>query len=144
MTDLVQLLILTASGLSCLPASRWHMINVALDYHTKRAAYQAGCIWSQATTRQMEVLSPTECEWKQQTIIWTSLPPITEGCQQLTKYGCKIPAEVDANAIGLACHVLNCAAVTVKVIAKMWLAEYCVDSIIYMPNEHASDKCVLF
>ena len=27
--------------------------SAALDYHTKRAAYHAGCIWGQAPTRQM-------------------------------------------------------------------------------------------
>ena len=50
--------------------------SVALEYHTKRAAYQ--------------VLIPSE--WmglKQQdnswTIIWASLPPIAESCQQLKK-----------------------------------------------------------
>ena len=54
--------------------------SAALEYHTKRAAYQ--------------VLIPSE--WmglKQQdnswTIIWTSLPPIAESCQQLKKCGCK-------------------------------------------------------
>ena len=34
--------------------------SAALDYHTKRAAYQAGCIWGQAITRQMEILCPSE------------------------------------------------------------------------------------
>ena len=40
--------------------------SAALDYHTKPAAYQAGCILGQAITRQMEILSPPECGWKQQ------------------------------------------------------------------------------
>ena len=35
-------------------------IPPALDYHIKRAAYQTGYIWDQATTRQMEILSPSE------------------------------------------------------------------------------------
>ena len=67
--------------------------NAALEYHIKRASYQAGCIWGQATTRQMEILSPSEWGWKQQDnswqIIWTSLPPVAESCKQLTKCGCK-------------------------------------------------------
>ena len=53
--------------------------SAALEYHTKRAAYQ--------------VLIPSE--WmglKQQdnswAIIWASLPPIAESCQQLNKCGC--------------------------------------------------------
>ena len=29
--------------------------NATLDYHIKRASHQAGCIWSQATTSQMEI-----------------------------------------------------------------------------------------
>ena len=32
--------------------------SAALDYHTKLAAYQAGCIWGQAIT--MEILCPSE------------------------------------------------------------------------------------
>ena len=40
--------------------------NAALEYHIKRASYQAGCICGQATTRQMGILSPSEWGWKQQ------------------------------------------------------------------------------
>ena len=67
--------------------------NAALEYHIKRASYQAGCIWGQATTRQMEILRPSEWGWKQQDnswqIVWKSLPPVAESCKQLTKCGCK-------------------------------------------------------
>ena len=67
--------------------------SAALDYHTKRAAYQAGCIWCEAITRQMEILSPSEWEWKQQDnswqIVWASLPSVGESCKQLTKCKCK-------------------------------------------------------
>ena len=52
----------------------------------------------------------------------------------------RLPAGVDANVICLACHVLNFAAVTMKGDYKMWSVEYCVESIIFMPNEYASDK----
>ena len=38
--------------------------SAAMDFHTKRTAYQAGCIWGQAITRQMEILSPSEWGWK--------------------------------------------------------------------------------
>ena len=37
-----------------------HTTHAALVQHTKRAAYQAGCIWSQSTLRQMEVENPTD------------------------------------------------------------------------------------
>ena len=67
--------------------------RAALFQHTKRAAYQAGCIWSQSTLRQMELESPSQWGWQQQDnswqILWTTLPPIAESCQQLTKCGCQ-------------------------------------------------------
>ena len=40
-----------------------HQTSAALDYHTKHAAYQAGCIWGQAITRQKEILRPSEWGW---------------------------------------------------------------------------------
>ena len=67
--------------------------RAALFQHTKCAAYQAGCIWSQSTLRQMELESPSQWGWQQQDnswqILWTTLPPIAESCQQLTKCGCQ-------------------------------------------------------
>ena len=51
----------------------------------------------------------------------------------------RLPAGVDANAICLACHVLNFAAVTMKGDYRNVVR----GSIIYMPNEYASDKFVL-
>ena len=67
--------------------------RAALVQHTKRAAYQAGCIWSQSALRQMELESPSEWGWQQQgnswQIVWTTLPAIAESCQQLTKCGCQ-------------------------------------------------------
>ena len=41
-----------------------HPTSAASEYHTKRAAHQACCIWGQAFTRQMDVLSPFEWGWK--------------------------------------------------------------------------------
>ena len=65
----------------------------ALLQHVRRAAYQAGCIWSQSTVCQPEVPSPAEWGWRrngeQWDIIWTELSPIVESCQQLTKCACK-------------------------------------------------------
>ena len=67
--------------------------RAALVQHSKQAAYQAGCIWSQSTLRQMELEIPGEWGWQQQDncwqILWTTLPPIAESCQQLTKCGCQ-------------------------------------------------------
>ena len=68
--------------------------RAALTEHTKRATYQAGCIWSQATLCHMENDSPGEWGWKKQgntwQTFWTSLPPVAESCKELTKCGCKI------------------------------------------------------
>lgn len=65
----------------------------ALIEHTKRAVYQAGCIWSQAAICNMENESPGDWGWKKNgdmwTTVWSKLPPIAESCQQLTKCGCK-------------------------------------------------------
>ena len=36
----------------------------AAPQHTKRAAYQAGCIWAQATQRQSKAESPADWGWK--------------------------------------------------------------------------------
>ena len=65
----------------------------ALKEHVKRAAYQAGCIWSQSTLSQPETEDPANWGWKKNgdlwQIVWTELPPIAESCKQLTKCGCK-------------------------------------------------------
>jgi hypothetical protein len=65
--------------------------QAALLQHTKRAAYQAGCIWSQSTLSQPETPSPADWGWTQHVdlwkICWTTLSPIAESCRQLTKCG---------------------------------------------------------
>lgn len=75
--------------------------QAALLQHVKRAAYVAGCIWSQSTLRQPETQSPADWGWTKKDdlwqVLWTNLPPIAESCQQLTKCGCK-----------LQCHVGRC------------------------------------
>ena len=67
--------------------------RASLLQHVKRAAYQAGCIWSQATVCQPHPESPADWGWVKNGdilhIYWTTLPPISEGCQQLTKCACK-------------------------------------------------------
>ena len=79
--------------------------SAALEYHTKRAAYQ--------------VLIPSE--WmglKQQdsswTIIWASLPPIAESCQQLKKCGCKTSCNGRCKCYRLSLPCAEFSAVTMK------------------------------
>jgi hypothetical protein len=68
--------------------------QAALKEHVKRATYQAGCIWSQAIISQPEVHSPSNWGWEKcgegWTILWTTMPPIATGCQELTKCRCKV------------------------------------------------------
>ncbi len=68
--------------------------RAALMQHLKCSAYQAGCIWSQATVCQPETLSPAVWGWTKEADIWktcwTTLPPIATSCQELTKCGCKM------------------------------------------------------
>lgn len=65
----------------------------ALIEHTRRAAFQAGCVWAQSIICNMENESPGDWGWIKRgdiwEIEWTKLPPIAESCQQLTKCGCK-------------------------------------------------------
>lgn len=65
----------------------------ALIEHTRRAAYQAGCIWGQSIISNMETECPGEWGWNKMgdiwQIVWTKLAPIAQSCQQLTKCGCK-------------------------------------------------------
>ena len=67
--------------------------SAALIQHVKRSAYQAGCIWGQATVCKMQTESPANWGWQKDgevwQVFWTTLPPIAQSCQQLTKCGCK-------------------------------------------------------
>ena len=67
--------------------------QAALLQHAKRAAYQAGVIWSQAIVSQPQTQSPKDWGWIQEAgvwkIVWTALEPIASVCQELTKCGCK-------------------------------------------------------
>lgn len=67
--------------------------RAALLQHTRHAAFQAGCVWAQATQCQPEVESPADwgCQkvgedWH---VFWTANSPIAKSCKQLTKCGCK-------------------------------------------------------
>ena len=67
--------------------------SAALKEHAKRAAYQAGIIWAQASIPNSDISSPAEWGWSQDgeswQICWTTLPPIAASCQELTKCACK-------------------------------------------------------
>ena len=67
--------------------------SAALKEHIKRAAYQAGAVWGQATVTQPVLPSPAEWGWKLQgqrwLANWTTLPPIAASCQELAKCSCK-------------------------------------------------------
>lgn len=64
-----------------------------LREHAKRAAYQAGIIWGQATISRPDTSSPADWGWTQRgetwQICWSTLSPIAASCQQLTKCSCK-------------------------------------------------------
>ena len=66
--------------------------QAALREHAKRAAYQAGIIWGQATISNPDTSSPAEWGWTQKgetwQICWTTLSPIAASCRQLTKCSC--------------------------------------------------------
>ena len=86
-------------------------ILAALVYHTKRAIYQASCICDQSTFHQMEIESPADCGWEKQgdywQVIWTTLPAITNSCQQLTKCGCDCHGRCKCYRSGLPCTALG-------------------------------------
>jgi len=72
----------------CIPPTQ-----ASLRQHAKRAAYQGGIIWGQATEPKPTLPSPSDWGWFKQgdiwQIHWTDLPPIAVSCQQLTKCGCQ-------------------------------------------------------
>lgn len=67
--------------------------RAALMEHAKRAAYQSGIIWGQATIPNPETSTPADWGWirtgETWQICWTALPPIAACCQELTKCSCK-------------------------------------------------------
>ena len=80
--------------------------QAALILHSKRAAFQAVCIWGQETTIfQMETKSLAYWGWKKQDDIWqmfwTVFPPIAQSCQQPMKSGCK--TEFRGSFLGYIC-----------------------------------------
>ena len=63
--------------------------QAALVQHSKRAAYQAACIWSQSVMRQPETQNPADWGWTLENDIWktcwSTLQPIATNCQELAK-----------------------------------------------------------
>ena len=84
----------------------------ALKEHAKRAAYEAGHIWSQAIVRQPEPQCPSEWGWFKEDdswkLFWTALAPIAKSCQELTKCGCKTQCSGRCKCfrLGLSCTPL--------------------------------------
>ena len=69
--------------------------RAALLEHTKRAAYQGGYVWGQATIQEQVLPSPVNWGWIKESSEglwipnWTNLPAIAASCQELQKCGCK-------------------------------------------------------
>jgi hypothetical protein len=67
--------------------------QAALREHTKHAAYQAGIVWGQTTISLPEIDSPVNWGWTKTDgkwrIVWSTLPPVADSCQELTKCACK-------------------------------------------------------
>ena len=65
----------------------------ALKLHSKRAAYQGGIIWGQATLPRPVTKSPADWGWSRQNdtwkIHWTDIPSVAASCQELTRCGCR-------------------------------------------------------
>lgn len=86
--------------------------QAALKEHVKRAAFQAGIIWAQATSPLPDIQSPADYGWRKDgdtwKICWTTLPPIAASCQELTKCSCKKDCTRRCKCFksGLACTAL--------------------------------------
>ena len=67
--------------------------RASLVQHVKRSAFQAACIWGQATVCKMHEVNPGNWGWEKNgevwQVLWTTLQPIAQSCEQLTKCGCK-------------------------------------------------------
>ena len=91
--------------------------RAALLEHVKRAAYEAGCIWSQSTVCQPVTQSPAEWGWTRQDdvwqIFWTSNLPIAVSCRQLTRCNKECRGRCKWYGVGLTC-TQHCAAVIAR------------------------------
>lgn len=67
----------------------------AIVQHIKRAALQAGHVWSQSLVKEPEVPDPSDWGWTRACDtgpwqpLWTLLPEATKACRELTKCSCK-------------------------------------------------------
>ena len=86
--------------------------RAALVQPLKRFAYQAGCIWSQATVCQPKTLSPADWGWTKEADVWktcwSKLTLIAASCQELS-VDARWDVTETANVIALACLVQHCA-----------------------------------
>eukprot|EP00745_Piridium_sociabile_P026549 TRINITY_DN4240_c0_g1_i3.p1 TRINITY_DN4240_c0_g1~~TRINITY_DN4240_c0_g1_i3.p1 ORF type:complete len:1496 (-),score=398.92 TRINITY_DN4240_c0_g1_i3:837-5324(-) len=86
--------------------------RAALMEHAKRAAYQGGIIWGQATVSNPDTGSPANWGWTQTAetwqVCWTTIPPIATSCQELTKCSCKkgCTRKCKCFNLGLSCTAL--------------------------------------
>ena len=73
--------------------------RTALIQHSRRATFQAACIWSQALECQIKEESPAEWGWTKEgdcwRVLWTTLPTIAKSCQQFKKCGCNTPCNAN-------------------------------------------------
>lgn len=67
--------------------------SASLVQHVRRSAFQAACIWGQSTLCTMQSESPGNWGWQTKgeawEVLWSTLPPIAQSCQQLTKCRCR-------------------------------------------------------
>ena len=86
--------------------------RAALVQQAKRAAYQAGWIWIQATAKQPDTTTPLNLGWTRHgetwQVCWTTLPPIASCCQELTKCSCKLTcsSRCKCQTFGFCCTAL--------------------------------------
>ena len=70
------------------------LTKAALVQHIKRAVYQTGYCWAQATTSSPDLPCPSKWGWKRKEPCsweanWTSLPEATVACRERLRCGCK-------------------------------------------------------
>ena len=95
-------------------------MRATLIQHTKRAAYQAGCVWAHAILRQPGTENPAEWEWDGRRLARngkSSGQPIFP-LQRVMSCSLSVAASLDAmsgsNAAGLVLHAQPCAVANVK------------------------------
>eukprot|EP00745_Piridium_sociabile_P014857 TRINITY_DN21914_c0_g2_i3.p1 TRINITY_DN21914_c0_g2~~TRINITY_DN21914_c0_g2_i3.p1 ORF type:complete len:617 (-),score=120.53 TRINITY_DN21914_c0_g2_i3:145-1995(-) len=83
--------------------------SAALLQHVKRAVYQGGHIWGQASLPAPDLPDPSNWGWEQVNgqwqPFWTHLPQASKSCQELLKCGCTKGCKVNCKCVkpGLKC-----------------------------------------